>query len=394
MRYAAGLRLNRNELAGGLGDAGLMLPIAVALIALNGLAATAVFCGAGLAYVLTGLYFRVPVPVQPLKAFAAAAVALGLDAETIAAGALLMATAMFALAITGLADWAAARFPLVLVRGIQASVALLLAKAAVELAERGNWSGLAAIGSDWGIAMAVIGCAFLFLCGRTARLPGSLIVLGAGAVVGIAAGNLPHHLALGPGAVSLSVPDGGAFETALTALVIAQIPLTFGNSVVATTDAERTYFGQRAIRVTPRRLASSIATANVVAGLTHGLPVCHGAGGVTAHYRLGARTAVATISAGIAYLALGLLLGRSLPSVLLVIAPGALAGMLLFVAIQHGRLAAQLDRLPDRLIAAGVGAATILTGNLALGFAAGVAALLARGAWRRLTSAAGSLARA
>jgi sulfate permease, SulP family len=126
--------------------------------------------------------------------------------------------------------------------------------------------------------------------------------------------------------VSLSLPDGGAFATALTALVIAQIPLTFGNSVVATTDAERTYFGQGAIRVTPRRLASSIGTANIVAGLTHGLPVCHGAGGVTAHYRLGARTAGATVSAGVVYLALGLLLGRSLPSVLLVVAPRGVGG--------------------------------------------------------------------
>jgi hypothetical protein len=391
---SAGLRLDRNELAGGLGDAGLLLPIAIALVALNGLAATAVFCGVGLAYVATGLYFRVPVPVQPLKAFAAAAVALGLSAETIAAGALLMAAAMSTLALTGVADWAAARFPLVLVRGIQASVALLLAKAAVELAERGNWSGLATITPGLGVAMAVAACALLFLCSRTARLPGSLIVLGAGIAVGIMAGNLPSHLALGPGAVSLSLPDGGAFGTALTALVIAQIPLTFGNSVVATADAERTYFGQGAIRVTPRRLASSIGTANIVAGLTHGLPVCHGAGGVTAHYRLGARTAAATVSAGVVYLALGSLLGRSLPSGLLVVAPGALAGMLLFVAIQHGRLAAQLDRLPDRLIAAGVGAVTILTGNLALGFAAGVVALAARGAWRRLTAAAGSPARA
>src|SRR5919204_5281051 len=141
----AGARFDRIELAGGLGDAGLMIPIAVSLIAINGLGATAVFCGGGLMYIATALYYRVPVPVQPLKAFAAAAIALGLDAQTIAAGALLMAVAMSALAITALADWLAARFPLVLVRGIQASVALLLAKAAVELAGRGNWSGFSPI---------------------------------------------------------------------------------------------------------------------------------------------------------------------------------------------------------------------------------------------------------
>src|SRR3954452_23964476 len=120
------MRFNVRELGGGLGDAGLFIPIAVAMITLNGLNATAVFAVAGLVYVATALYFRVPVPVQPLKAFAAAAIALGLHADVIAAGALLMAAAMLGLSVTGLADWAARHFPLVLVRGIQASVALLL----------------------------------------------------------------------------------------------------------------------------------------------------------------------------------------------------------------------------------------------------------------------------
>src|SRR3954469_4717601 len=122
------VKLDRHELAGGLGDAGLFVPVAVALVAVNGLNATAVFAVAGLAYLGTALYFRVPVPVQPLKAFAAAAIALKLQAPVIAAGALSMSAAMALLSAFGLADWIARRFPLVLVRGIQASVALLLAK--------------------------------------------------------------------------------------------------------------------------------------------------------------------------------------------------------------------------------------------------------------------------
>src|SRR5947207_7045086 len=132
-------RFDRHELAGGMGDAGLFIPIALALITLNGLTATAVFAIAGLTYIGTALAFRVPIPVQPLKAFAAAAIALKLDASVIAAGGLLMSAAMALLATSGLAGWLGARFPLVLVRAIQASVALLLAKAAVELAEKGNW---------------------------------------------------------------------------------------------------------------------------------------------------------------------------------------------------------------------------------------------------------------
>jgi sulfate permease, SulP family len=357
------------------------------MITLNGINATAAFGLVGLAYAGTALYFRVPIPVQPLKAFAAAAIALDLSAETIAAGALLMSAAMGALAVSGLADWLARRFPLVLIRGIQAAVALLLAKAAIELAEKGNWTDLPAIAPVASVAMALAACALLFTARRSQLLPGSLVVLGAGVVVGVAAGNLPDGVHLGPQTVGLAVPDLDAFGTALTALVIAQLPLTFGNSVVATTDAERAYFGERARRVRPNRLAGSIGAWNLATGLAGGLPVCHGAGGVTAHYRLGARTAGATLSAGVLFVALALALGDSLPALLHVLAPGALAGMLLFVAIQHALLAASLERAGDRVIAAGVGAVTVASGNLAIGFAAGALALVARGAWRRRPAA-------
>ena len=376
-------RYDLAELAGGLGDAGLFLPIAVALIALCGLNATAVFCGVGLAYVATANYFRVPVPVQPLKAFAAAAIALHLDATTLAAGALLMSAAMALLATSGLGERLARRFPVVLVRGIQASVALLLAKAAVELAEKGNWQGLPSIDPAVSVAAAAGVCALLFLTTGRRRLPVSLVVLGVAAVVGLAVDGPPSHLGFGPQPLVISIPDGPAFATALTALVLAQIPLTFGNSIVATADAEREYFGALARRVRPGALAASIAGANLFAGLTSGLPVCHGAGGVTAHYRMGARTAGATLMVGALYVALALGLGGSLPVVVSLLPPGVLAGMLGFVAIQHGMLASRLERLGDRVLAAGIGLVTLVSGNLAIGAGAGIVALAVRGAARR-----------
>ncbi|HZK15622.1 MAG TPA: putative sulfate/molybdate transporter [Solirubrobacterales bacterium] len=391
-RASGKARATLDELAGGIGDSGLLIPIAVAMIALNGLNATAVFVVTGLVYAGTALYFRVPVPVQPLKAFAAAAIALQLSAEALAAGALLMAAAMAVLAAGGLADWLAARFPVVLVRGIQAGVALLLARAAVELAEQGNWPGLPPLSPAVGVTMAVACCALLFAC-RRLSLPGSLLVLGAGAAVGLAVGGLPE-LHAGPQPLSLSIPGGNAFALALTSLVIAQLPLTFGNAVVATADAERSYFGLRARRVRPARLAFSIGVANACAGLSGALPLCHGSGGVTAHYKLGARTGLSTLAAGALFVALGLGLGSSLPALLEVLAPGALAGMLAYVAIQHGLLAGGLERLDDRLIAAGVGLTTLLAGNLAIGFAAGAAVVAGRAAWRRSPWASGSLARA
>jgi hypothetical protein len=393
-RLLRGIRFDRHELAGGLGDAGLFVPLAIALIAVNGLNATAVFAGAGLVYIVTALYFRVPVPVQPLKAFAAAAIALKLSAEVIAAGALLMSAAMAVLAVTGLAGWLAERFPVVLIRGIQASVAFLLCKAAVDLAERGNWKGLPPISEGLSLALAGVAFAALLMLAGRKRVPGTLLVLSGGAAVGLLAAGGPPDAGLGPQPLELSIPDGAAFATALTTLVLAQLPLTFGNAVVATADAEREYFGPRAARVRPNGLAGSIGGANLLSGLVHGIPLCHGAGGVTAHVKLGARTAGATISVGLLYLTLGLVFGSELPGVLELVAPGALAGMLLYVAVQHGLLAARLDRLPDRALAAGVGIVTLATGNLAFGFGAGVLVLLVEHAAAAIADGLGARERA
>ena len=121
---------DRHELAGAVADLGVLVPIAVALVVRNGLSPTAVLLPAGLLYVATAFRYRLPVPVQPLKAFGAIAVAQGLGVDVIAAGALLMGVLFLALGATGLIDRVAAWFPLAVIRGVQISVGLLFLKIA------------------------------------------------------------------------------------------------------------------------------------------------------------------------------------------------------------------------------------------------------------------------
>ncbi|MFC1964811.1 putative sulfate/molybdate transporter, partial [Chloroflexota bacterium] len=56
-------RFNIHELGGALGDLGVLLPLTVALITLNHMNATSVFLVVGLAYITTGLFYRLPIPV-------------------------------------------------------------------------------------------------------------------------------------------------------------------------------------------------------------------------------------------------------------------------------------------------------------------------------------------
>ena len=78
------MRFDRRELAGAVADVGVLVPIAVALIVKNGLSATAVLLPAGLLYLVVAAVYRLPVPVQPLKAFGAIAIAKGLGPNEIA----------------------------------------------------------------------------------------------------------------------------------------------------------------------------------------------------------------------------------------------------------------------------------------------------------------------
>ena len=73
---------NRTEFSGSLGDIGTLLPIATGMILINQLNPLGVFFSIGLYYLFSGLYFKVPVPVQPMKLIGTYAIAMGLSIFT------------------------------------------------------------------------------------------------------------------------------------------------------------------------------------------------------------------------------------------------------------------------------------------------------------------------
>jgi hypothetical protein len=70
-----GFKFNRHELSGAFGDLGTMLPIVIGMILINRLNPSTVFLAFGIFYLIAGLYYRLPIPVQPLKAVGAIALA-------------------------------------------------------------------------------------------------------------------------------------------------------------------------------------------------------------------------------------------------------------------------------------------------------------------------------
>lgn len=364
LQRESGLRFDRAELAGALADLGILVPIAVALIVSNGLSATAVLLPAGLLYVMAGFLYRVPVPVQPLKAFGAIAIAQGLGTPEIAAGALVMGGLFVVLGASGLLDRVAKVFPVPIIRGVQLSVGLLLCQLAWTLITAPPAAFVDHDAPTWwlvGGGAAVVAAAFL------ARRGNVSLILVALAAVGIV---LAYHGPLTLGPSSVHVPDLGmqAFITASIALVLPQFPLTFANSCLATADAAQTYFGSAADRVRPGRLAVSLGVANLLAAGIGGMPVCHGAGGVTAHRAFGARTGGAPIMLGVVLLVLGLVIGASLADVLAGFPLPILAALLAVSGVLHIALLKDLRDPYHWALAIAVGVTGVLS-NLAVALA-------------------------
>jgi hypothetical protein len=362
------MRFDRRELAGAVADLGVLVPIAVALIVKNGLSPTAVFLPAGLLYVAVAFLYRLPVPVQPLKAFGAIAIAKGLGADDIAAGALLMAVIFTVAGRLGLIDLAGRAFPRALVRGVQLTVGLLFLTIAWKLVAHPT-KGFKdyALEPRWAIPLAVAGVA-IALAGR--RWPISLALVAVGAVVMLVQAG--DNAALGPSA--LHVPSWGshAFWSALTLLVIPQVPLSFANSCLATADAARAYFGRAAARVRPGRLATSFGATNFLSAAISGMPVCHGAGGMTAHYAFGARTGDAPLAIGSALLVLAVGAGSGLAALLTAFPLPILAALLATAGLLHIGLLRDLRGWRNWAIALVVGALGFEL-NLTVGLAAGLA---------------------
>ena len=376
------LRFDLAELGGALGDLGTLLPLAAALITVNHMDATGVFLTVGLAYIAAGLYYRLPIPVQPLKAVAAIAIASNLPGSVVSAAGPVLGLLLLALAVSGLGDFVGRLFARPVVRGIQLGLGLLLMQTGLLLAARSQLvpSGSESVvrvgdlGLPLGIPLAGLIGLVLWSRRHSQRLPAVLVALTLGLGVSLAAGALEGlaSLRLGLAMPAVGLPSVRDLGLAAALLVVPQLPLTLGNAVVSTQRTATDYFGPAARRVTYRSLLTSMGFVNLLAGLVGGLPICHGSGGLTAHYRFGARTGGAGLMLGGALVALALLVDGNVVPLLALIPYPVLGTLLVITGVQHGLLARDVQGWREVLIAGVVALTGFATGNLALGFAIGL----------------------
>lgn len=317
------LRFDRNEVSGAFGDLGTSLPLIVGLIAAAHLDATSVLVMFGVLQIVTGLVYRMPMPVQPLKAVAAIVIAQQVTADVLYGGGLAIGILMLLLVVTGSLDWLARVVPKVVVRGIQCGLGLQLGRLAVaNYIPSGGPSGYVLAAVAFAIVVALLG---------NRRVPPAPIVLALGAAFALIVGgaSAPAVAALGVHLPVPHLPTMAAVASGFLLLAVPQISLSLGNSVLATKQVAADIFPERE-PLTIRRIGFTYAMMNIVSPLLSGIPVCHGSGGMAGHYAFGGRTGGSVIIAGVGLATLGLLFGGSIGQVAMLF-PKPMLGVLLLM---------------------------------------------------------------
>ena len=379
-------RINRMEIAGSLGDLGVLLPIAVGMVLVNHLHPAGVFLAIGLYYIFSGMYFGVTTPVQPMKVIGSYGVAMALPPDVIQASGLWVGVLLLAIGMSGAMKQISRFVPRVVIRGVQLATGVLLMAQGVRLVLGSSSTQLKAGLSEPFLAVSSLGflqlswvfgliaiVLTLFLINNH-RFPAATIVVGFGFLMGILLGQglpldgLGFHL---PEFFPTGFPGWLSFSTALFVLALPQLPMTLGNAVLANEDLAREYFGEDASRTTGKALCISMGLANIGSFILGGIPMCHGAGGLAAHYRFGARTAGSNLFIGGLFVVVAVLFGPQSLAIAQLVPLSVLGALLVFAGAQLAMTVRDVaDRKEFFVCMAMLG--ITLASNLALGYLAGI----------------------
>lgn len=313
------IRFDLSELAGSMGDFGTILPLVLAVALVAGLDIGYIFLFFGIWFVISGLLYRVPVPVEPMKVIAVIAIAEAIGPGEIAAAGILLGVIFLVLGTGNWMNLLEKWIPDSVIRGIQLGLALLLLKTS------GGFMLEDPIYFGFGVAI-IVG---IFLFSRWRKIPdlSSLVLILLALGAGIVIQGLPQLVFLSPPALVL--PEPGDFIPALSVLVIPQALLTLTNAILATSLLSRDLMS---VKLMPARLSRTIGLMNLVSVPFGGMPMCHGAGGMAGMYRFGARTGGANIIAGGIFVILALFFAG--PSMVSLISVGVYGALLVFVALE------------------------------------------------------------
>jgi predicted benzoate:H+ symporter BenE len=348
----AGNEYSIRETAGAFGDLGTLIPFVVGYITVNHMDPAGILIAFGVFKLWAGLYFKTPVPIQPMKAIGTAAITHGgaITHGAIWASGLFTGVFWLIMGVTGMVGWIARITSRPIVQGIVLSLGLGFILEGVRMMQ-----------GDYVLAAFATALTFFLLSHQ--RVPAMLVLLGFGVTVALVreptllAGLAECSLRFQLPAFGLARISWQEVVTGVVVLGLPQVALTLGNAIIATVEENNTWFPDRPITV--KAIAIDHGILNLVGTGLGGVPMCHGAGGMAGHVRFGARTGGALVILGVIVLFIGLFLGDSV-ALLFRLFPRALLGVILLfggLELASGTIGGNTLQKEDRyvlLLTAGV----------------------------------------
>jgi len=344
------------ELAGSMGDYGTLFPLAIGYIAVCDLNPAGLLVMMGLVNIAMGLFYRLPMPLQPMKVLAVVAIAQHWSPSMVYASGFAMGMVWLLFTVTGIMAWIARITPNSVIRGIQVTIGVILATAAFKM-----------ISTWWIIGIVSTILALVFRQNR--RAPSSIVLMLLGVAIILIKGRFHEVDSFG-----LSPPPFTGFrlnEVWQTLLLagFAQIPLTTTNAILATSSMIKSYWPEKS--VSEKQLSFSMGIINSIIPFFGGMPMCHGAGGLAGQRYFGARTGGAKIIEGLIEISLGVFLASSIVRLFAIFPEAIIGAMMFLVGIELIKFAKEVDLNQD-LISMGTTIIISLLTNMAYGFVGGL----------------------
>lgn len=325
MSFNDRVRFDRNELSGAFGDLGTDFPLIAGMILVAGLDAASVLILFGAMQALSGLAYGLPMPVQPLKAMAVIVITQKISGDVLYGGGLAIGLVMLLLAITGLIDWVARIVPKSVVRGIQLGLGMQLASLALkDYTPADGAPGYVLAAAAFAIALALLG---------NRRIPPAPFIVLLGILYAFAFKVDAAQLAAAAGfsLPKLRTSSWADVVTGFFVLALPQLPLSLGNSILATRQVAADFFPEKPLTV--RKISFTYSLMNLLSPFLGGVPTCHGSGGIAGHYAFGARTGGSAIIEGALYIGMGLFFAGGFRMAIEIFPKPILGVILLFEAI-------------------------------------------------------------
>ena len=348
------------ELAGSFGDWGTLIPFVIGYISIVGLNPAGIFICLGLTNIILGIRFNLPLPVQPQKTIGAIALSQNWNQSLVISTGFGTGAFWFILGISKKLNKIVDKVPLILVRGIQLGLGLIL-----------GWKALTLMHDN--LILALISLTIIIALLKYEKIPSSILLVFLGIIIMTFAGEINlDNLYFQLPQISIYIPDLIDLLYGMLFAGIGQLILTLTNVMIATIILAKDLFPDRARKLDANTLSFNMGYINLLSPFIGGIPLCHGSGGLAAQYAFGARTGGSMILEGLIEIILGVFFSNLLLNIFTAFPVSIFGAMLLYTAFLLARVSFKEFKMKEFVLIVIPTALLSFFFNLPIGFGVGL----------------------